>query len=111
LFPQWAFAVTFLLIVFKIYDYVFSREDVETPGALTGGCSISRASRHIEGAENFLYLGGIIADRRRGRALRLAAGSAENDDDFHGSAFRLTGSWRVFLDDAPTYPAFLSIAS
>jgi Na+/H+ antiporter NhaD/arsenite permease-like protein len=60
LLPQWAFAVTFLLVVFNIYDqYVFSKEDVETPGALTEDVQ-PRRRLHVEGAENFLYLGGVM---------------------------------------------------
>jgi Na+/H+ antiporter NhaD/arsenite permease-like protein len=60
LFPQWAFAVSFLLVVFNIYDqYVFNKEDVETPGALTEEVQ-PRRRLHVEGTENFLYLGGVV---------------------------------------------------
>lgn len=61
LLPQWAFAVGGLLIIFNIYDqYVFNKEDVETPGALTEDVQ-PRRRLHVDGVQNFLFLGGIMA--------------------------------------------------
>src|SRR5436309_8616448 len=60
LLPQWAFAVGCLLIIFNMYDqYVFNREDVETPGALTEDVQPHRRL-HIEGIQNFVFLGGVM---------------------------------------------------
>jgi Na+/H+ antiporter NhaD/arsenite permease-like protein len=61
LFPQWAFAVGLLLLIFNIYDqYVFNKEDVETPGALIEEVR-SRRGVVIEGKRNFLYFFGVMA--------------------------------------------------
>jgi Na+/H+ antiporter NhaD/arsenite permease-like protein len=60
LFPQWAMVVGALLIIFNIYDqYVFVREDVETPGALAEDVQ-SHRKIHIQGAHNFIYLLGVM---------------------------------------------------
>ena len=60
LFPQWAAVVGLLLLVFNLYDqYVFVREDVETPGALVEDVQ-SRRKLHIQGAHNFIYLLGVM---------------------------------------------------
>ena len=61
LLPQWAFVVGVLLIVFNIFDqYVFNKEDVETPGALVEDVQPKRRI-HIEGSINFVYLLGVMA--------------------------------------------------
>jgi len=60
LFPMWATVVGVLLIVFNLYDqYVFVREDVETPGALAEDVQ-SHRKIHIQGARNFFYLLGVM---------------------------------------------------
>ncbi len=60
LFPQWAFVVGLLLVVFNLYDqYVFVREDVETPGALTEDVQ-SHRKLHIQGGHNFIFLLGVM---------------------------------------------------
>ena len=60
LFPQWAMVAGLLLLVFNLYDqYVFVREDMETPGALTEDVR-SRRKVHIQGGHNTLYLLGIM---------------------------------------------------
>src|SRR5438128_718430 len=61
LLPIWATALGAVLIVFNIFDqYVFNREDVETPGALIEDVQ-PRRRLHIEGKRNFLYLLGVMA--------------------------------------------------
>lgn len=61
LLPQWAFVVGLLLLVFNIFDqYVFMKEDVETPGALAEEVQPKRRL-HIQGSINFLYLLGVMA--------------------------------------------------
>jgi Na+/H+ antiporter NhaD/arsenite permease-like protein len=61
LFPQWVFAVAAVLIVFNFIDqYIFNKEDIETPGALTEEVQ-SHRRLHIEGGANFLYLLGVMA--------------------------------------------------
>jgi Na+/H+ antiporter NhaD/arsenite permease-like protein len=61
LFPQWAIVVGALLVIFNIYDqYVFVREDVETPGALAEDVQ-SHRKIHIQGSHNFIYLIGVMA--------------------------------------------------
>lgn len=60
LFPQWALAVGILLAVFNIFDqYVFLKEDVETPGALAEDVQPKRRL-HVEGSINFVYLIGVV---------------------------------------------------
>jgi Na+/H+ antiporter NhaD/arsenite permease-like protein len=60
LFPQWAFTVGALLIIFNLIDqYIFNKEDVETPGALTEEVMPHRKV-HIEGGRNLLYLVGVM---------------------------------------------------
>jgi Na+/H+ antiporter NhaD/arsenite permease-like protein len=60
LFPQWAMVVGLLLVIFNIYDqYVFVREDVETPGALAEDVQ-SHRKIHIQGGHNFIYLLGVM---------------------------------------------------
>jgi Na+/H+ antiporter NhaD/arsenite permease-like protein len=49
-----------VLLVFNLYDqYVFTREDVETSGALAEDVQSPR-KLHIEGTQNFLYLLGVM---------------------------------------------------
>ncbi len=61
LFPQWAFAISATLIVFNLVDqYIFNREDIETPGALTEAVQPHRRL-HIDGGMNFVYLLGVMA--------------------------------------------------
>jgi Na+/H+ antiporter NhaD/arsenite permease-like protein len=61
LFPQWALVVGTLLIVFNFFEqYVFTKEDIETPGALTEQVQ-PRRRLHIQGSRNFLYLFGVMA--------------------------------------------------
>jgi Na+/H+ antiporter NhaD/arsenite permease-like protein len=60
LFPQWAFTVVILLVAFNIIDqYIFNKEDIETPGALTEEVMPHRKV-HIEGGRNLLYLIGVM---------------------------------------------------
>jgi len=60
LIPQWALAVTSLLLVFNIFDqYVFVKEDIETPGALAEDVQ-PRRRIHVEGGINFSYLIGVM---------------------------------------------------
>ena len=60
LFPQWALTVGILLLVFNVFDqYVFLKEDVETPGALAEDVQPKRRL-HIDGSTNFLYLLGVM---------------------------------------------------
>jgi Na+/H+ antiporter NhaD/arsenite permease-like protein len=60
LFPQWLMVVGALLLIFNLYDqYVFVREDVETPGALAEDVQ-SHRKIHLQGAHNFLYLLGVM---------------------------------------------------
>jgi len=60
LLPQWALVVGALLVIFNIYDqYVFVREDVETPGALAEDVQ-SRRKLHVQGGRNFIYLLGVM---------------------------------------------------
>jgi len=60
LFPQWAFVIGILLVVFNILEqYLFIKEDVETPGALAEQVQ-PRRRLHIEGSRNFVYLFGVM---------------------------------------------------
>jgi Na+/H+ antiporter NhaD/arsenite permease-like protein len=60
LFPVWLTVVTVLLGIFNLYDqHVFTREDVETPGALVEDVQ-SRRTIDIDGAHNFLCLLGVM---------------------------------------------------
>lgn len=60
LFPIWAFVVGLLLIIFNLYDqYVFVRDDVETPGALTEDVQ-PRRRLHLDGGRNFIFLLGVM---------------------------------------------------
>jgi Na+/H+ antiporter NhaD/arsenite permease-like protein len=60
LLPIWALVVGALLLIFNIYDqYVFVREDVETPGALAEDVQ-SHRKIHIQGGLNFIYLLGVM---------------------------------------------------
>jgi Na+/H+ antiporter NhaD/arsenite permease-like protein len=61
LLPQWAFAIGAILGVFNLIDqYVFNKEDVETPGALIEEVQPHRRL-HIDGGMNFIYLLGVMA--------------------------------------------------
>lgn len=61
LLPIWATALGIILVVFNLYDqYVFVREDVETPGALAEEVQ-SHRRLHIQGKRNFLFLLGVMA--------------------------------------------------
>ena len=60
LFPIWATTVGAVLLVFNLYDqYVFLREDVETPGALAEEVQ-PRRRLHVQGKRSFLYLIGVM---------------------------------------------------
>jgi Na+/H+ antiporter NhaD/arsenite permease-like protein len=60
LFPPWVVAVGAMLIIFNIFDqYVFNKEDVETPGALTEDVQ-SRRKLIIKGKRNFVCLLGVM---------------------------------------------------
>jgi Na+/H+ antiporter NhaD/arsenite permease-like protein len=60
LLPVWAAAVGALLVIFNIWDqYIFNREDVETPGALTEDVQPKRRLQ-VQGGINFLYLFGVM---------------------------------------------------
>src|SRR5215470_333149 len=60
LLPIWLTAVGVVLLIFNIYDqYIFVREDVETPGALAEDVQPRRRLR-IEGKRNFLFLAGVM---------------------------------------------------
>src|SRR5262245_46614931 len=61
LLPQWGFVVGLLLLIFNLFDqYVFNKEDVETPGALTEDVQPKRRL-HIDGSINFIYLLGVMS--------------------------------------------------
>jgi Na+/H+ antiporter NhaD/arsenite permease-like protein len=61
LFPQWAFVMGMLLIVFNFFEqYIFIKEDVETPGPLAEQVQ-PRRRLHVRGSINFLYLIGVMA--------------------------------------------------
>lgn len=61
LFPQWAFVTGLLLIIFNIFEqYVFIKEDVETPGPLAEQVQ-PRRRLHVQGSISFLYLIGVMA--------------------------------------------------
>ncbi len=61
LLPQWAFTVGILLMIFNIFDqYVFLKEDIETPGALAEDVQPKRRL-HVDGAANFIFLAGVMA--------------------------------------------------
>jgi Na+/H+ antiporter NhaD/arsenite permease-like protein len=61
LFPQWVFVVGILLVVFNLFEqYLFIKEDVETPGALAEDVQ-PRRRLHLQGSANFVYLGGVMA--------------------------------------------------
>lgn len=60
LLPQWALAVGMLLLVFNVYDqYVFLKEDIETPGALAEQVQ-PRRRLHLLGSINFVYFLGVM---------------------------------------------------
>ena len=60
LFPHWVFVVGVLLVVFNFVEqYVFLKEDVDTPGPLAEQAQ-PRRRLHIQGAINFLYLLGVM---------------------------------------------------
>jgi Na+/H+ antiporter NhaD/arsenite permease-like protein len=60
LFPQWAFVVGSILIVFNFFEqYVFLKEDVETSGPLAEQVQ-PRRRLHVQGSKNFLYLLGVM---------------------------------------------------
>jgi Na+/H+ antiporter NhaD/arsenite permease-like protein len=78
LFPIWATALGLLLVIFNLYDqYVFTREDVETPGALTEDVQPRRGLR-VEGAHNFLFLLGVMAAAFFSGYLGLPRGAQES---------------------------------
>jgi Na+/H+ antiporter NhaD/arsenite permease-like protein len=61
LLPQWAFVVGLELVIFNIFEqYVFVKEDVETPGALAEDVQ-PRRRLHVQGGKNFVYLAGVMA--------------------------------------------------
>jgi len=60
LLPIWATTLGMVLLVFNLYDqYIFFREDVETPGALAEEVQ-PRRRLHIQGKRNLLYLLGVM---------------------------------------------------
>jgi Na+/H+ antiporter NhaD/arsenite permease-like protein len=60
LLPIWLTAVGIVLLVFNLYDqYIFVREDVETPGALAEEVQ-PRRRLHIQGKRNFIFLSGVM---------------------------------------------------
>ena len=61
LLPIWITALGVVLVVFNLYDqYIFIREDVETPGALAEDVQ-PRRRLSIQGKRNFLFLAGVMA--------------------------------------------------
>jgi Na+/H+ antiporter NhaD/arsenite permease-like protein len=61
LLPQWGLVVGLLALVFNLFDqYVFNKEDVETPGALTEDVQPKRRL-HVDGSINFIYLMGVMS--------------------------------------------------
>lgn len=62
LLPIWGTALGAVLLVFNLYDqYIFVREDVETPGALAQEVQ-PRRRLHVEGKRNFFcFLGVMLA--------------------------------------------------
>src|SRR5881397_1854117 len=60
LFPQWAFVVGMILIIFNIFEqYVFNKEEIETHRALAEIVQARHPIR-IEGKRNFIYLLGVM---------------------------------------------------
>jgi len=61
LFPQWMLVVGLILIVFNFIDqYIFNKEDIDTPGALTEEVQSHRRI-HIDGGRNFVCILGVMA--------------------------------------------------
>ena len=61
LLPQWVLVVGLLLVIFNFFEqYVFIKEDVETPGALAEAVQ-PRRRIHVRGAINLIYLVGVMA--------------------------------------------------
>jgi Na+/H+ antiporter NhaD/arsenite permease-like protein len=77
LFPQWALAVGILLVIFNLVDqYIFNKEDVETPGSLVEEVHVHRRL-HIEGSRNLLYLLGVMMAASLSGYLRWPRGIQE----------------------------------
>jgi len=166
LLPIWLTAVGIVLLVFNLYDqYIFVREDIETPGALVEQVQ-PRRRLHIQGKRNFLFLAGVMVAAIASGSLAwprgiqelvmisMAVGSwistpkkihAENHFHFHPilevaavfagifitmipaleilrtrsahlgfqepwQYFWMSGALSSFLDNAPTYLTFTSMA-
>jgi len=78
LFPQWVLAVSAVLIVFNFIDqYIFSKEDIETPGALIEAVQPQRRFQ-IDGGMNFVYLLGVMAAAPLSSYLDLPRGVQES---------------------------------
>jgi Na+/H+ antiporter NhaD/arsenite permease-like protein len=61
LYRQWVFAIGVTLIVFNFIDqYIFHKEDIETPGDLDKEVQ-SHRRLHIDGGMNFIFLLGVMA--------------------------------------------------
>jgi Na+/H+ antiporter NhaD/arsenite permease-like protein len=78
LLPHWALIVGMVLVVFNLFDeYVFLKEDVETPGALAEDVQ-PRRRLHVEGSVNFLYLAGVMSAAILGGYLHWRTGVQES---------------------------------
>jgi Na+/H+ antiporter NhaD/arsenite permease-like protein len=77
LFPIWLTAIGIVLLAFNLYDqYIFVREDVETPGALAEEVQ-PRRRLHIQGKWNFLFLAGIMVAAISSGSFRWPRGVQE----------------------------------
>ena len=78
LFPQWVMAVSAVLILFNLIDqYVFGKEDIETPGALIEAVQPHRRLQ-IDGRMNFVCLLGVMAAAPLSSYLHLPRGVQES---------------------------------
>lgn len=78
LFPQWLLAVAAILIIFNFVDqYIFNKEDIETPGALTETVQPPRRLQ-VDGGINFLFLLGVMAAAPVSSYLGLPRGTQES---------------------------------
>ena len=86
LFPIWAFVVGLLLIIFNLYDqYVFVRDDVETPGRSHRRRAIAQTPPHSGRPELLFPVRGHQC-RDPERVFRMAARHSGRDHDRDGTA-------------------------
>jgi hypothetical protein len=87
LLPQWALTVGVLLLVFNIFDqYIFVKEDVETPGALAEDVQPKRRGTEDRGLDQFSVPGRDRGGRGVERAFPVAGWDSTSADARHGGA-------------------------